>query len=277
MRKKTSRRLPYFQKSIEGDFCLQRNEISTDCGKYVICPFQYFYTLVRVQSFLDSLGNTTQLSSEKKRNKSCWTNRMGLYFLLGPWKIQITLAVELSLPGREMAIRNVSWVIYSVIPAKDAETVKLDRGIGKGVGLELTFKWAPPLLLEMVKDREAWHAIVHGIAKSQTLLSDWTITTPTPGASGGSANLGNKSCHADQALTRVLSLGYGKGDKSFHVRANSLTVDIQKWRNQERKSLGRGYVVKFLFVSFFLKSPLPASLPLHPLQKTDNFWINLHF
>ena len=39
-----------------------------------------------------------------------------------------------------MAIRNVSWVIYSVIPAKDAETVKLDRGIGKGVGLELTFK-----------------------------------------------------------------------------------------------------------------------------------------
>ena len=167
MRKKTSRRLPYFQKSIV-DFCLQSNEISTDCGKYVICTFQYFYTLVRVQSFLDSLGNTTQLSSEKKkkRNKSCWTNRVGLYFLLGPWKIQITLAVELCLPGCEMAITSVSWVMYSVIPAEDAETVKLDRGIGKGVGLELTFKWAPPLLLEMVKDGEAWRATVHGIAKS---------------------------------------------------------------------------------------------------------------
>ena len=27
-------------------------------------------------------------------------------------------------------------------------------------------------LQEMVKDREAWHASVHGIAKLQTLLSD---------------------------------------------------------------------------------------------------------
>ena len=27
-------------------------------------------------------------------------------------------------------------------------------------------------LLELVKDREVWHAAVHGIAKSQTQLSD---------------------------------------------------------------------------------------------------------
>ena len=29
-------------------------------------------------------------------------------------------------------------------------------------------------LQEMVKDREAWHAAVHEVAKSQTQLSDWT-------------------------------------------------------------------------------------------------------
>ena len=30
---------------------------------------------------------------------------------------------------------------------------------------------------EIVKDREAWHAAVHGVTKSQTRQSDWTTTT----------------------------------------------------------------------------------------------------
>ena len=32
-------------------------------------------------------------------------------------------------------------------------------------------------LRETVKDREAWRAAVHGVAKSQTRLSEWTATT----------------------------------------------------------------------------------------------------
>ena len=45
------------------------------------------------------------------------------------------------------------------------------NGITKSVDMILS------KLQEMVKDREAWHAVVHGVAKSWTQLGDWTTTT----------------------------------------------------------------------------------------------------
>ena len=125
---------------------------------------------------------------------ACWRiDAFELWFwrrlLRGPWTARISsqsilkeINPEYSSEGLMLKLQYFGHLVQSVDSLKN--TLMLGKIEGKRRRGWQRMGWLDSIanlmdmslnkLREMVKDRKAWHAAVHGVAKNQTRLSNWT-------------------------------------------------------------------------------------------------------
>jgi len=123
-----------------------------------------FWTVV-LEKTLESPLDSKEIKQVNSKGNQCWIffGRMDVdaeapIFWLPDVKIQLT--GKTLMLGKIEGMKRRRWQRISWF---DGITDSIDMSLSK--------------LQDMVRDREAWHAAICGVAKSQTWLSDWTITS----------------------------------------------------------------------------------------------------
>ena len=98
-------------------------------------------------------------------------------------------------------------------------------------------------LREIVKAREAWHAVVHGVAKSHTQLSDWTTTTEMWSIKCPGVEMKNSHCRSLVTPSKEEQRLSERGDPGFFgwVLSPQTGVLIRKDEDTDRRQTQRSW------------------------------------